>query len=420
MITVLVFGGLALFFFALYQREVEKDLMPGGSEVIGHIVQVELDVARRLNSRLLWSQLESRSTVYRKDTIRTGPGSRVLVKLKNDSSIALGENTLVVLETENESLSLKLADGDVEFSGNVSVALDGNTKLRAVDGTLRIKRDANTGKDKVAAVSGKAEVMSDGQVAIVEHGEVLVKGQEGAFRMTKESMEEAGLKELGLKNIESLDKANTELQGKLNALNPNASMVKESGKNLMRMKWETPKEASKYLVKVGKQEYSVMDGKFDIAMDEIAEHLNEPISVRAIGSGAEGAEQAIKLSDETKDLVIAVGSVPKVRTPFRGSRILVQKKKITLRWTDTQLKHKDFMHYTVEMKFPGEDEWESFKTKTANLDFQFPRVGTYEWNVRANFKEHGAGFPSVASTFEVVGGADLAAPSIAPASETSR
>jgi hypothetical protein len=78
------------------------------------------------------------------------------------------------------------------------------------------------------------------------------------------------------------------------------------------------------------------------------------------------------------------------------------------------------MHYTVEMKFPGEDEWESFKTKTANLDFQFPRVGTYEWNVRANFKEHGAGFPSVASTFEVVGGADLAAPSIAPASETSR
>jgi hypothetical protein len=415
-ITTLVFGGLALFFWGLYQREVEKDLMPSGNEIIGEIVRSDLDVARRLNSRLLWAKLEDKATVYKKDTIRTGPKSSVVVRLNNKSSIALGENTLVVLETENESLSLKLADGDVEFSGDITVSLDGNTKLRAVDGTLRLRRDSSTGQDRVAAVSGQAQVVSDGRVSIVESGEVLVKGQEGAFRMSGESLEAAGLGDLGLKDIEALENMDSATMLKLNSLEPKTKLVKSTGSNVVRLSWNAPKEASKYLVKVGSQEFSVLEPKFDISVEDLAPLIDEKVSVRAIGSCSEGLDQSVGLDSSLKETVVVLGSTPKNRTPFQGSRILSQKKTVNLNWSEAGLKHKDFMHYNIIVKTP-QNRTREFKSKVAALEYEFSGSGVYSWHVQPVFRKHGPGLVSSPTTFEVVGGANLAAPTISPASE---
>lgn len=416
LISTLVFGGLALLFFGLYQREVEKDLLPSGTEVIGKIVQVQLDVARRPNARLLWSQLDGNAILYRKDTIRTGPGSRVLVKLNNDSSVALGENTLVVLETENESLSLRLADGDVEFSGNVTVSLDGNTKLRAVDGTLRLKRDSNTGKDKVAAVSGKAEVLSGSTVTVVEQGEVLMKGQEGAFKVSEETLESAGLSDLGVSEIDALATQNQELRAGLSDLSPSGKVFQQGSQSKLRLTWKAPRAASRYLVKIGTQEISVLEPHLDVVPQDMLANLDSSISVQAIGTGAEGEPQKIELERTTRDLVLALGSVPQNQAPFSGSRVLVNKKTIKLYWSDLELKHKDFLHYNVMVQ-NAKGRTQTFKSKVSSLDLELDQTGTVAWSVEAVFKGFGAGQRSEVTKFEVIGGATLSAPAIKPASE---
>lgn len=405
-----------MLFFGLYQREVEKDLLPSGTEVIGQIVKADLDVARRPNSRLLWSKLDDRSILYRKDTIRTGAGSRALVRLSNRSSLALGENTLVVLETENESLSLRLADGDVEFSGNVTVSLDGKTKLRAVDGTLRLKRDSSTGKDKVAAVSGHAEVVSDGNVSIVEQGEVLVKGHEGAFKMSSESLEDAGLKDLGLKQLKDLERVQqSELQSKLSDLKPQMKIVQQDQKSLIRIYWQAPKEASKYKVSLGSKDVQVMEPYLDVVPEDFLPYVSEKISVTASGAGTEGSAQELSMDSEKKGLAIALGSIPVNKIPFDGSRVIAQKKKVKMFWSDVELKHKDFLHYNVTVKTP-KGRTEVYQSKTASLEYELSNAGFYSWSVQAEFKNSGLGRSSQTSKFEVVDGATLAAPAIQPAS----
>lgn len=416
MVVAMVFGGLAVLFFGMYQREVEKDLMPEGSEVIGKIVQAEVDVARRLNARLLWSQLENEAILYRKDTLRTGPASKVVVRLNNNSSIALGENTLVVLETENESLSLKLADGDVEFSGDVTVSLGGHTTLRAVDGTLRLKRDVNTGKDKVAAISGKAEVTSVDGVTIVEEGRVLVKGQEGAFKVSKESMSEAGLKDLGLKDIENLNSKNAEISAKLNKLEPRVLIAKDSKSKLVRLEWNAPKEASKYRLKIGGKDFSVVDAHFEITPSELAPLLGEKITVQALGSGVDGAEQVFKLEQSAKDQVSALGLMPVNQTPFDRSRILTSRKKLLLQWSNKEMQNKDFSHYNVSIQ-NKKGKIKEYRSDKAQYSMELSEAETYSWHVQPVYKTYGLGPKSPSTNFEVINGADLAAPTISPASE---
>lgn len=414
--TSLFFGGFAVLFYGLYQREIEKDLLPSGTEVIGKIVQAEMDVARRPNSRLLWSRLESGATLYKKDTIRTGPGSKVLVKLNQNSSIALGENTLVVLETENESFNLKLADGDVEFSGNITVALDSKTKLRAVDGTLRLKRDSGTGKDKVAAVTGKAEVLSESGVAIVDSGEVLVKGQEGAFKVSGESLEDAGLNELGVKEIESLEDETITLKTNLNKLSPKAAIVRDEGISKLKISWNPVKEASKYELKFGNEVISTIDDSMMVVPQDLVDHINKEISVKAISAKINGDEQNVVLDQKTKDMIIALGSSSKLVYPFDGSRVLVQKKVVKLKWNSQAEQHSDFLYYNLKVTIP-KGKIREFRSKVSTFDMELEGSGSYAWSVQPVFDDYGLGLLSTSSKFEAIGGAPLMAPDVSPASE---
>lgn len=93
--------------------------------VLGKIERREATVRRKPSSGFIWEGLTEGSDLYRKDYVQTGPDSQALIRLNDDVTLELEENSLVIIEDVGD-LALNFLKG-----GGVLRSKTGESQIEA-------------------------------------------------------------------------------------------------------------------------------------------------------------------------------------------------------------------------------------------------------------------------------------------------
>jgi hypothetical protein len=136
-ITCLLGAGAGGFF--LYQDLHEQAGLGNGTPV-GKVERRESQVRRKSSNSYVWNHVQSSESLYKKDSIQTGKGSAVSIRLNDGSVLDIGENSLVVMDDVANialnfirgSIVVHKADGD----SKISVGKDGKQKVEELSARL--------------------------------------------------------------------------------------------------------------------------------------------------------------------------------------------------------------------------------------------------------------------------------------------
>lgn len=156
---------LALMLYAAYQLWMDYQPKPEDFEdeidktVIGYIVDVDQNVKRKSGGSLLWDPLKNGDPVFNQDSIRTGLNSYTAITLNDKSEIELEENSLVVLDSNDQAFNIDFKTGEFKTkaqSKNLQIKVK-DSILSAQQAQLKIK----TGTDRdteIQVTKGKASL----------------------------------------------------------------------------------------------------------------------------------------------------------------------------------------------------------------------------------------------------------------------
>lgn len=140
------------------------------------------DVQRRLSDRVVWDRLSSETPVYDGDLIRVAKMSGVTIDIER-SSIELGENTLVRVQSGVGSTVINLYSGGVTVApdsiggGNIVLAM-GDRRIEAAPGAVFTASLDDNGMT-LQVSEGTARVIQDKNVTDVTAGDVIVQDNAG-------------------------------------------------------------------------------------------------------------------------------------------------------------------------------------------------------------------------------------------------
>ncbi|MEK6554364.1 MAG: hypothetical protein AABZ31_03910, partial [Bdellovibrionota bacterium] len=139
----------------------EEDL-----EQIGEVTRIQNDVRRRHQIAFTWMPLEQENNVFQGDSIFTGNSSGALIKTKSGEEISIAANSLVVIKTRQDSVSIDIGFGSVEgkVQKGKTLRITSNNSLTELDGSgATVKIDAGDGNKLVLNVlEGEVNVRSGG------------------------------------------------------------------------------------------------------------------------------------------------------------------------------------------------------------------------------------------------------------------
>ncbi|NQZ00996.1 MAG: FecR domain-containing protein, partial [Bdellovibrionales bacterium] len=119
------FGYLLIYPEPVLHYFVHKD---HSGKQIGVVSSASNDVRRRLNRSLTWYKVRYDEVIFENDTIFTGPGSEINIRLDDDVKFRLGENSLVVLSAAEDGtfeLDLQLGNLVADVKGQKAIKLKG-------------------------------------------------------------------------------------------------------------------------------------------------------------------------------------------------------------------------------------------------------------------------------------------------------
>jgi len=138
-------------------------------------------VQRRFKDRMIWDRLFNESPVYNGDLIRVARLSGAVITIDN-SSIELGENTLIRIQRDAEHANIDFFSGEL----NVTSSSDGGTiflsigdqVIQAPSGTAF---GASSGEDGLVLriTEGSARIVRGGQAASASAGTVIIQDAQG-------------------------------------------------------------------------------------------------------------------------------------------------------------------------------------------------------------------------------------------------
>jgi len=105
-------GGAAYCTDLLY-NDFHTKISESGHAPAGTLTEKDQTVKRKFSDNLLWEPVEVHDTLYWNDAVQTADHSMASINLGDGNKIMLGESSLVVLEHDNESLSLHLKSGQL-------------------------------------------------------------------------------------------------------------------------------------------------------------------------------------------------------------------------------------------------------------------------------------------------------------------
>jgi len=140
-----------------YQISPENQISKGQLEVIGQVSFTNKNVKRKTADSLYWNPLNKDDQLYMQDTIRTGPDSYAVLKLKDASVLEVNENSLIVLEKDAQKLSVDFKTGDISTKGaskNLAIKVK-DSIIDASTAELKLKTDSQQ-KTQILVTKGKA------------------------------------------------------------------------------------------------------------------------------------------------------------------------------------------------------------------------------------------------------------------------
>ncbi|HUX21277.1 MAG TPA: hypothetical protein VMW69_08550 [Spirochaetia bacterium] len=120
---------LAAGFGFLYYQNLNRQLTQTSQKPIGRVVYKINDAERRFGDRVVWQQVNSNTTLYNLDSIRTVAGSQAVIKLDDGTQIMMQPDSLITLEWGG-----KLPTVDF-LSGAISAVRSGPAAQRATTGS---------------------------------------------------------------------------------------------------------------------------------------------------------------------------------------------------------------------------------------------------------------------------------------------
>jgi hypothetical protein len=144
-------------------------------EQIGTVTKLDNDVRRRHQIAFTWLPIQKKNDVFQGDSIFTGNSSGVLIKTKTGEEISIAANSLVVIKTRQDSVSIDIGFGSVEgkMQKGKTLRITSNNSLTELDGSdATIKVDAGDGNKLVLNVlSGEVRVKTGGGTRILKRND---------------------------------------------------------------------------------------------------------------------------------------------------------------------------------------------------------------------------------------------------------
>jgi hypothetical protein len=138
--------------------------------VIASIEFAENTVKIKSAALPLWEKVKQSEDLHAKDQIYTGKGSSTKLKFTDSSQISLGENSIIVIENNNNKASLNLVTGSLfgqapGSSTKMEVFVGGSKLAVSKDAEYQIKRDTE-GQTSIALLSGSATMVTEDEKEI--------------------------------------------------------------------------------------------------------------------------------------------------------------------------------------------------------------------------------------------------------------
>lgn len=136
----------------------------GDLEQIGEVKSVKNDVRQRHQIAFTWSPLETENSVYQGDSIFTGNESGVVIRTKTGQEITVAPNSLVIVKTKADQISIDIGFGSVEgkVEKGQTLRITSNNSVTELQGDgATVKVDAGDGKKLLLNVlAGEVNVTS--------------------------------------------------------------------------------------------------------------------------------------------------------------------------------------------------------------------------------------------------------------------
>ncbi len=132
LVPLLCLGGAFGGGYVLYQDLHDSGEASGG-KTLGKVERREAQVRRKSAHSYIWNNIDAGENLFIKDSVQTGRGSAVSLRLVDGSILDIGENSLVVMDDSAE-LSLGYLRGSIvvhkaEGDSKISVGKDGKTHV---------------------------------------------------------------------------------------------------------------------------------------------------------------------------------------------------------------------------------------------------------------------------------------------------
>jgi hypothetical protein len=159
----------------------------GSGEIVGKISFKHKTAQRKFDNQVIWDELETETTLYNKDTIRTAELSEAVITLKDGTKIQLDESSMIILNITDKSANIDFAYGSVQAKreggaeGEQAAALNIRTQDNKVISIQNsdVKLSRQEGEELSLTVQrGQASVAVNGRSQTVEKDQRAVLAEE--------------------------------------------------------------------------------------------------------------------------------------------------------------------------------------------------------------------------------------------------
>ncbi|MCC6276827.1 MAG: hypothetical protein IT289_02800 [Oligoflexia bacterium] len=149
------FGGAGVCGYLLYRDIYFNKSTTDGLEIAGKLTEKAQVVKRKLGENMVWDLIDANETLYWNDSVQTSEQAKASIELSNGNKISIGEQSLIVLEKDNDSLSLKLKSGQLVVADGASsgILINGIDLAKAGSGSVSLQVDELQGR-VLATASG--------------------------------------------------------------------------------------------------------------------------------------------------------------------------------------------------------------------------------------------------------------------------
>ncbi|TGN19029.1 FecR domain-containing protein [Leptospira idonii] len=162
---------LLFVFSGLLYYDLNKRLDAGDGKIIGTITFKQRTVQRKYSSRVVWEDMEQSFPLRNRDSIRTANAADAEITLNDGTKINLSENSMILLNLDDEKTNIDFAYGSVSANSSDSQSpskisiQSGDTAVTVGSGDVKLSKEENK-ELSIAVQKGEAQVVSSGKESL--------------------------------------------------------------------------------------------------------------------------------------------------------------------------------------------------------------------------------------------------------------